>query len=123
MLFKMHSNCVSFIPLRHLSAMSSEALPVIKVPKYLTTTLNRVRYKEHKKVENFKIQEKERLKSSSEESLKIDKNICIISSNHKKLNHYLGQTYKQRKPIPLISKEWINGRITNGKYLIQSNTF
>ena len=116
MLLKINSN--SFIFLRHFSSLNSsqEPLPVIKVPKYLKTALNRVRFNEKKNVEKFQKQEKERHKSSAE-SLKLDKNVCIISSNNKKMNHYFGQTYNQRNPIPLISKEWINGRKSIGKNL------
>ena len=103
---------------------SYESLPVIKVPKYLTTTLNKVRHNEQKKVDKFKTQVKQNLKqksstisgqkSSTISGQKFDKNICIISSNNKSLNHYFGQTYRKTNEIPLISKEWMNGRLTNG---------
>ena len=99
-----------------------DPLPVIKVPKYLKTSLNRVRYNEDKRVNQI-IQKDNQLNADNRSSGRdvssdgrYDPNICIISTNTKKLNHFLGQKYKSYDKIPLVSNEWMNGSKTFGKY-------
>jgi len=95
--------------IRNFSFRPTNALPVIKIPKYLTQNLNKVRFKQEKKVKQIKndLNNEKSVKNSA------DKNTLVISGRNKKYNHYFGQIYRNKNKIPLISKEWLRMK-TNG---------
>ncbi|CAG2105644.1 unnamed protein product [Medioppia subpectinata] len=113
---KTHICLTIALNVRKLSSIgqSLQSLPVIKIPKYLKTSLSAVRHNEHKRADQI-VKEDKQLNDSSLNDHKFDPNVCVISTTNQRLNHFLGQKYKCLDKIPLVSKEWINGNNTNGQ--------
>jgi hypothetical protein len=113
MFFKSNIKLINNKLFRNYSSESPNPLPVIKIPKYLRENLNKIRFKEEKRVQQI---QKNSINDKNLVKNKFNKNVLVISGKNKKYNHYFGQLYRNKDRMPLISKKWIKAN-TNGKYL------
>lgn len=110
--YRVHSTVL----IRQLS-VSSEAVPIIRIPKYLEKGLGNAIYKEHMKVKAVRAKQRSKVPLEPKHVNKL-----IISSNgDKRLNHYYGYRYEVER-VPLISKDWIR-QSSVGIFIISSSFF
>ncbi|XP_015930056.1 probable ATP-dependent RNA helicase DDX28 [Parasteatoda tepidariorum] len=90
-------------------SQSTLPVPIIRVPKYVTKHVEKKKSKDlvHQQLLRRKILHRG------------NTSIPVISCTEGEYNHYLGQLYNDRYPLPLLSKFWYKAKTSGQKFTIR----